>query len=391
VRALFDAVEPLGAAEREAQLAASGESAEVVAEVRSLLQAESASATGFLERPAPVPAEAAAPGLRLGPWRLVALLGRGGMGEVWEAARDDGQYQGRVAVKLLKPGMDSAAVLQRFAQERQALARLAHPHIARLLDAGATPRGLPYVVMEHVDGQPIDRACAGAPVTRRLRLFLQLADAVAYAHRRLLVHRDLKPGNVLVDREGQVKLLDFGIAKALDPAEADAGSTPGRRAPVHAPVRQPRAGARRAGHHRHRHLQPGRAAVRAADRRAALRPHRHHRRRGRAQRAGGGAHAPEPGLGDGHGPGLGADAPPARGRPRPHRADGAGEGAGAPLRQRRGAGRRRARPPGGLSGGGAAGGRGLPAAQVRRAAPLGGAGRQPGRRGPGHWAWRRRC
>jgi len=228
VRALFDAVEPLDAAARERHLAGCGEPAEVLAEVRSLLQAGAGSDTGFLEQPAAaaVDTPAAEPGLRLGPWRLVALLGRGGMGEVWEAVRDDGQYQGRVAVKLLKAGMDSAAVLARFAQERQALARLSHPHIARLIDAGATPRGAPYVVMELVDGQPIDRACEGLPIAGRLRLFLQLADAVAHAHRNLLVHRDLKPSNVLVDRDGRVRLLDFGVAKALDPLEgADAHAT----------------------------------------------------------------------------------------------------------------------------------------------------------------------
>lgn len=237
VRTLFDAVEPLDAPARERHLASCGEPAEVLAEVRSLLQAGAGSDTGFLERPAAVPepaepAAAAEPGLRLGPWRLVALLGRGGMGEVWEAVRDDGQYQGRVAVKLLKAGMDSAAVLARFAQERQALARLSHPHIARLVDAGATPRGAPYVVMELVDGQPIDRACQGLPIADRLRLFLQLADAVAHAHRNLLVHRDLKPSNVLVDRDGRVRLLDFGVAKALDPLEAaDAHATVGGERP----------------------------------------------------------------------------------------------------------------------------------------------------------------
>jgi hypothetical protein len=237
VRALFDAVEPLDAAAREQHLGACGEPAEVLAEVRSLLQAGAGSDTGFLERPAaapaaPAPPAAVGPGLRLGPWRLVGLLGRGGMGEVWEAVRDDGQYQGRVAVKLLKAGMDSAAVLARFAQERQALARLSHPHIARLIDAGATPRGAPYVVMELVDGQPIDRACAGLPIAGRLGLFLQLADAVAYAHRNLLVHRDLKPSNVLVDRDGRVRLLDFGVAKALDPLEgADAHATLGGERP----------------------------------------------------------------------------------------------------------------------------------------------------------------
>ena len=227
VRQLFEAASEQTGSAREQLLQDPAHPAEVVAEVRALLQAEAASATGFLEQPAVARAAPApiAAGQRLGPWRLVSLLGRGGMGEVWEAARDDGQFQGRAAVKLLKPGMDSAAVLARFAQERQALARLSHPHIARLFDAGATPQGAPFVVMEHVDGQPIDRACDGLPIAQRLQRFLQLADAVAYAHRRLLVHRDLKPGNVLVDREGQVKLLDFGIAKALDPAEGDAGTT----------------------------------------------------------------------------------------------------------------------------------------------------------------------
>ena len=240
VRQLFEDARALEGSARERLLADPAHPAALVAEVRALLAADAALATDFLERPAAsgtaalgtaAAPPALAPGQRLGPWRLVAPLGRGGMGEVWEAARDDGQFQGRAAIKLLHPGLDSAAVLARFAQERQALARLSHPHIARLFDAGATPAGAPFVVMELVDGQPIDRACEGLPIAARLQRFLQLADAVAYAHRQLLVHRDLKPGNVLVDREGQVKLLDFGIAKALDPAEGDAGSTQGGERP----------------------------------------------------------------------------------------------------------------------------------------------------------------
>ena len=145
------------------------------------------------------------------------------MGKVFEARRADGQYDGRAAVKLLKRGMDSAAVLQRFALERQTLARLSHPHIARLLDAGASDDGLPYFVLEYVHGPPIDQAVRGLALERRLHLFLQLTDAVSHAHRNLLVHRDLKPGNVLVDSDGNVKLLDFGIAKALDPLEGHPG------------------------------------------------------------------------------------------------------------------------------------------------------------------------
>ena len=231
VRALFDAALALPAAEREAHVRASGESAALIAEVLSLL----AHSTGgqsfdpeFMAAPAelPAPPSEAQPGLRLGAWELVEPLGAGGMGEVWRARRADGAYEGFAALKLLKRGMDSAAVLQRFAQERQALARLNHPHIARLFDAGLSPQGLPFFVMELVEGQTIDRACAVLALEQRLQLFLQLADAVAYAHRHLLVHRDLKPGNVLVDAEGQVKLLDFGIAKALDPLEdaANAGA-----------------------------------------------------------------------------------------------------------------------------------------------------------------------
>jgi hypothetical protein len=138
------------------------------------------------------------------------------MGDVWEAQRDDGAYEARVAVKVLQAGRDSAALLQHFAQEQRLLARLSHPHIARLLDAGRTADDRPYFVMEAVDGRALDDAARGLPLAARLRLFLQLADAVAHAHHQGLVHRDLKPANVLVTADGQVKLLDFGIAMALD-------------------------------------------------------------------------------------------------------------------------------------------------------------------------------
>jgi tetratricopeptide (TPR) repeat protein len=227
IKTLFEAAASLGAGAREALFSTSGLSEEDLAELRSLL-AHHDQATGgsdFLSQSA-VPPEPGRAGQRLGAWQIVRKLGSGGMGEVFEARRADGSFEGRAAVKLLKRGMDSAAVLARFAQERQALARLNHPHIARLLDAGASEDGLPYFVLEYVDGQAIDVAARGLALEARLRLFLQLADAVAHAHRNLLVHRDLKPGNVLVDGEGQVKLLDFGIAKALDPLEdADGGHT----------------------------------------------------------------------------------------------------------------------------------------------------------------------
>jgi len=180
---------------------------------------------GLLNQPATLDAlpDGSREGERLGPWRLSEKLGAGGMGDVWLGRRDDGAYAGEAAIKVLKRGMDSAAVLARFAQEQQALARLTHPHIARLLDAGRTADGLPYFVMERVQGVPIDKACEGRSLEQRLRLFLQLADAVAHAHRNLLVHRDLKPSNVLVTDDGHVKLLDFGIAKALDPLEGTDG------------------------------------------------------------------------------------------------------------------------------------------------------------------------
>jgi eukaryotic-like serine/threonine-protein kinase len=154
---------------------------------------------------------------RIGRYRLVREIGRGGTGTVFLAERDDGAFRQRVAVKWLRRGLDTDDVLDRFRSERQILASLSHPHIARLLDGGATVDGRPYLVMELVEGQPITTYCdeRRLPVDQRLALFQTVAGAVQYAHQNLVVHRDLKPSNILVTADGSVKLLDFGIAKLL--------------------------------------------------------------------------------------------------------------------------------------------------------------------------------
>ena len=165
-------------------------------------------------------------GTRLGPYRLLKEIGRGGMGSVYLGERDDEQYKKQVAIKVVKRGMDSAEVLARFRRERQILAGLEHPYIARLIDGGTSPTGRPFFVMEYIEGKPIDVYCReqGLNLEQRLRLFLRVCEAVSYAHRSLVVHRDLKPSNILVAAEGIPKLLDFGVAKLLDPHN-DPGAT----------------------------------------------------------------------------------------------------------------------------------------------------------------------
>ena len=156
-------------------------------------------------------------GRSIGPWRITGILGHGGMGAVYRVDRDDGAYTQHAALKLIRAGTDSQAARERFLRERQILARLRHPNIATLLDGGISGDGDPWFVMELVDGQPIDRWCDARQLGLRQRivLFLQVVDAVRHAHRNLVVHRDLKPSNLLVDGDGRVKLLDFGIAKEL--------------------------------------------------------------------------------------------------------------------------------------------------------------------------------
>ena len=200
------------------------------AEVESLLDADTAPSLKLAEiiqaEACEVVGDSPRPDSRLGPYRLIRKIGRGGMGDVYLAERDDDQFHKRVAIKVVKRGMDTAEILSRFRHERQILANLDHPYIARLLDGGATEDGRPFFVMEYVEGQPISHFCRERELdtASRLRLFLHVAEAVSYAHRNLVVHRDLKPGNILVTGEGMPKLLDFGVAKLLDP-ERPAGMT----------------------------------------------------------------------------------------------------------------------------------------------------------------------
>jgi eukaryotic-like serine/threonine-protein kinase len=225
IEVIFDVAVELGGAERDAYVArACGDDATLRLELEGLLAADRAdkplrdvpgrAADTLLGGGAPAPDH----GRVLGPYRLVGLLGEGGMGAVHLAERVDGQYQNRTAIKILHRGLETAQAVARFRDERQILATLEHPGIVRLLDGGSTDDGLPYLVMEHIEGVPIT-AYAEAhalSVPARLRLFLDACAAVAYAHQRLVVHRDIKPSNILVTPAGKAKLLDFGIAKLID-------------------------------------------------------------------------------------------------------------------------------------------------------------------------------
>jgi len=196
---------------------------ELAADLQLLLAEQQAiNDTGFLEGsvhiPAPAIPVASQCGAVLGAYRLVSQIGQGGMGSVWMAERCDGRFEGRAAVKLLNVAVAGRALEERFRREGSILARVRHPHIAHLIDAGVSPTGHPYLVLEYVDGQSIDRYCDAHAlgIEARLRLFLDVLAAVAHAHANLVVHRDIKPGNVLVSVDGDVKLLDFGIAKLLE-------------------------------------------------------------------------------------------------------------------------------------------------------------------------------
>ncbi|MDX1549203.1 MAG: serine/threonine-protein kinase [Lysobacter spongiicola] len=215
---LLDSLLELGAGARRSRLQALHEEDPPLAtELESLIALEQ-DHEDFLAEPVVSPAKGVRPGSTVGPYRLERLLGEGGMGQVWQAARADGLYERRVALKLLRPGLANTDLRLRFTRERQILARLAHPHIARLLDAGVGNEGLPYLALEYVDGVPITDYCRDrqTPLTQRLAMFNQICGAVSHAHANLIVHRDLKPSNILVTPAGEVRLLDFGIAKLLD-------------------------------------------------------------------------------------------------------------------------------------------------------------------------------
>ena len=212
------------------------------AEIEALLRSDSAKTSGIIDTPiAGVLAAAAAPrdddapaglpdGTLVGPWRIRREIASGGMGTVYLASRADGEYEQEAAVKLIRRGRAGADLLERFRLERQTLARLSHPAIARLLDGGATADGRPYLVMEYVAGEPIDAYCAARRLglDARLRLFRAVCAAVEHAHRNLVVHRDLKPSNILVTADGAPKLLDFGIAKVLSEEGEPGGAAPTR-------------------------------------------------------------------------------------------------------------------------------------------------------------------
>ncbi len=198
-------------------------------EVESLLASHDSAGT-FLDKPAAsfssttqtlissgVDIQDYPPGHRVGAYELQKCIGRGGMGSVWLATRFDNEFKKQVAIKLVKRGMDTQEILRRFRLERQVLAGLTHPNIATLIDGGSTPDGLPYLVMEYVEGIRIDRYCEEhkSTITERLKLFRDVCAAVQYAHGNLVVHRDLKAGNILVTADGIPKLLDFGIAKLI--------------------------------------------------------------------------------------------------------------------------------------------------------------------------------
>jgi len=234
--AAFDAVVDLAGEARERRLRElCGDDAGLLDETRAMLAADAragqpfsgdAAAWGQALREPPDAAHGEGMlGRQSGAWKIVDVIGRGGMGTVYAVQRSDGAYAQRAALKLIRAAADSPAARERFLRERQLLAQLRHPNIATLLDGGFSDDGDPYFVMEYVDGAPIDQWCDARKLDlrQRVQLFAQVLEAVGHAHRNLVIHRDLKPSNLLVDGEGRVKLLDFGIAKQLEPTGLEQG------------------------------------------------------------------------------------------------------------------------------------------------------------------------
>lgn len=234
VKQIFQTALELPAAERSAYIETATEGdADVRDEVAALLTAND-EAADFIERPAFTAADLfenkprpSLIGNEIGSYKILSEIGRGGMGVVYLAERADTEFTKKAAVKLIKRGFDTDEIIDRFRNERQILANLEHPNIARLLDGGSTEDGLPFLVMEYVEGLPFNRFCADQDldIEERLRLFREVCSAVQHAHRNLVVHRDLKPSNILVDENGAPKLLDFGIAKLLSTSDRDRGQT----------------------------------------------------------------------------------------------------------------------------------------------------------------------
>jgi len=222
VEVLFHALSGLSDAERESYWRDRQVTAEVRTEVEALLHFDSEVADSLTSCVAAAAErslaaqESVEAKTRCGPYRLLRILGRGGMGSVYLAERADGEVEQRVAIKVIGQRRLEPGFVDRFLRERQILATLNHPGIARLLDAGHTSDGQPYLAMDYVDGLPIDTYSAGLDLRAKLSLFLKACEAVSYAHRNLIIHRDLKPSNILVENSGEVKLLDFGIARMLD-------------------------------------------------------------------------------------------------------------------------------------------------------------------------------
>src|ERR1700678_3703349 len=199
---------------------------ELAAEVHSLLKASGAEETESASRSnLSADPRSAAEARRIGPYQVDSLLGRGGMGAVYLAHRADGHFEQKVAIKLIDLPLASELFRERFRQERQILAGLQHPYIARLMDGGVTQDGELYLAMEYVDGVPVHRFCEEQQlsVRQRLTLFLRVCEAVQFAHQNLVVHRDLKPDNILIAEDATPRLLDFGTAKLISTALANAG------------------------------------------------------------------------------------------------------------------------------------------------------------------------